>query len=78
MSGKKVNIAQGGMRGEAKKTKVVFKNVLDTPFNIQWYVFWAHLVAFPRNKATRRELSAKGVLIEKMVADVIFTRFASN
>ncbi|KAF9538273.1 hypothetical protein EC957_006950 [Mortierella hygrophila] len=36
MSGKKVNIAQGGMRGEAKKTKVVFKNVLDTPFNIQW------------------------------------------
>ncbi|KAG0062805.1 hypothetical protein BGZ89_010392 [Linnemannia elongata] len=36
MSGKKVNIAQGGMRGEAKKTKVVFKNALDTPFNIQW------------------------------------------
>ncbi|KAG0281098.1 hypothetical protein BGZ96_001281 [Linnemannia gamsii] len=36
MSGKKVAIAQGGMRGEAKKTKVVFKNVLDTPFNIQW------------------------------------------
>ncbi|KAF9130411.1 hypothetical protein BGW39_003101 [Mortierella sp. 14UC] len=36
MSGKKVNIAQGGMRGEAKKTKIVFKNVLDTPFNIQW------------------------------------------
>ncbi|KAF9102421.1 hypothetical protein BGX29_004607 [Mortierella sp. GBA35] len=34
--GKKVNIAQGGMRSEAKKTKVVFKNVLDTPFNIQW------------------------------------------
>lgn len=37
MSGKKVAIAQGGMRSEAKKTKVVFKNVLDTPFNIQWY-----------------------------------------
>ncbi|KAG0377227.1 hypothetical protein BGX24_006471 [Mortierella sp. AD032] len=36
MSGKKVQIAQGGMRGEAKKTKVVFKNVLDTPFNIKW------------------------------------------
>ncbi|KAG0365004.1 hypothetical protein BC939DRAFT_504237 [Gamsiella multidivaricata] len=26
----------GGMRAEAKKTKVVFKNVLDTPFNIPW------------------------------------------
>ncbi|KAF9154232.1 hypothetical protein BG015_001486 [Linnemannia schmuckeri] len=38
MSGKKVAIAQGGMRGEAKKTKVVFKNVLDTPFNIQCMV----------------------------------------
>ncbi len=26
----------GGMRAEAKKTRVVFKNVLDTPFNIPW------------------------------------------
>ncbi|KAF9356300.1 hypothetical protein BGX26_005448 [Mortierella sp. AD094] len=26
----------GGMRTEAKKTRVVFKNVLDTPFNIPW------------------------------------------
>jgi hypothetical protein len=27
----------GGMRADAKKSKVVFKNVLDTPFNIPWY-----------------------------------------
>ncbi|KAG0250143.1 hypothetical protein BG011_008640 [Mortierella polycephala] len=27
----------GGMRAEAKKMKVVFKNVLNTPFNIPWY-----------------------------------------
>ncbi|KAF8979568.1 hypothetical protein BGZ46_005276 [Entomortierella lignicola] len=26
----------GGIRSEAKKTRVVFKNVLDTPFNIPW------------------------------------------
>ncbi|KAF9093007.1 hypothetical protein BGX27_001686 [Mortierella sp. AM989] len=26
----------GGMRSEAKKARVVFKNVLDTPFNIPW------------------------------------------
>ncbi|KAF9998290.1 hypothetical protein BGZ80_003948 [Entomortierella chlamydospora] len=26
----------GGMRTEAKKTRVVFKNILDTPFNIPW------------------------------------------
>ncbi|KAF9571122.1 hypothetical protein EC968_000980 [Mortierella alpina] len=26
----------GGMRAEAKKTRVVFKNVLDTPFSIPW------------------------------------------
>ena len=25
-----------GIRAEAKKSKVVFKNVLDTPFNIPW------------------------------------------
>ncbi|KAG0285093.1 hypothetical protein BGZ98_005663, partial [Dissophora globulifera] len=29
-------VHSGGMRAEAKKTKVVFKNVLDTPFNIPW------------------------------------------
>ncbi|KAG0055244.1 hypothetical protein BGZ83_009176 [Gryganskiella cystojenkinii] len=26
----------GGMRAEAKKSRIVFKNVLDTPFNISW------------------------------------------
>jgi uncharacterized membrane protein len=30
-------VHSGGIRAEAKKTKVVFKNVLDTPFNIPWY-----------------------------------------
>ncbi|KAF9434566.1 hypothetical protein BGZ76_007794 [Entomortierella beljakovae] len=29
-------VHSGGIRNEAKKTRVVFKNVLDTPFNIPW------------------------------------------
>ncbi|KAI1317761.1 hypothetical protein EDD11_007935 [Mortierella claussenii] len=33
---KGAGVHSGGMRSEAKKTKVVFKNVLDTPFNIPW------------------------------------------
>ncbi|KAG0039429.1 hypothetical protein BGZ82_008284 [Podila clonocystis] len=40
MSGKQSKVAAtysgAGIRAEAKKSKVVFKNVLDTPFNVTW------------------------------------------
>lgn len=40
MSAKQSKVAAtysgAGIRAEAKKSKVVFKNVLDTPFNIPW------------------------------------------
>jgi hypothetical protein len=40
MSAKQSKVAAtysgAGIRAEAKKSKVVFKNVLDTPFNVPW------------------------------------------
>jgi hypothetical protein len=36
----------GGMRAEAKKTKAVFKHVLETPFSIPWYLSFLHWLTY--------------------------------
>ncbi|KAG0098787.1 hypothetical protein BGZ93_010340 [Podila epicladia] len=59
MSAKQSKVAAtysgAGIRAEAKKSKVVFKNVLDTPFNVPWNYRHAHSAEISKEKKSKKK-----------------------